>query len=76
MVLAEGMTQMFTNVKLASILDRVKPELELAVSNPMWRADSQQAQAMCDAVCPSTSTIPTARCGPARRVVWEGRGQQ
>ncbi len=64
---------MFANAKLASMLSRVKLLGAVAVRNQLGRAGDQQPRAMCRAYSStSTSTIPTARCGPACRVVWEG----
>ena len=67
---------MFTNVKLAKMPARVKPELAWQRGNQLRRDDSQRARAACEATRATTSTIPTARCGPARRVVWEGSDQR
>ena len=67
---------MFTNVKLAKVPARVKPKLVWQRGNQLRRVDSQRAQAACESTRAATSTIPTARCGPACRVVWEGSGQQ
>jgi hypothetical protein len=67
---------MFTKVKLARTPARVKPELVWQRGNQLRRVDSQRAQAAHGATCATTSTIPTARCGPACRVVWEGTGQR
>ena len=72
----EGMTQMFTKVKLAKMLARVKPRLVLAVSNRPRRASIKPSQESCEAIRTTTSTFPTARCGPACRVVREGSGQR
>ena len=47
----------------------------VAASNQLRRVDSKRYQAACAATRTATSTIPTARCGPACRVVWEGSGQ-
>ncbi len=64
---------MFTNVKLAKMPARVKPEWVWQRGNQLRRADSQRDQAACEATRAATSTTSTARCGPACRVVWEGR---
>jgi len=62
--------------KLADPADRVKPDGPRQretdgggpdTSNPGRRVGSYSSA--------PTSTVPTARCGPACRVVWEGRGQ-
>ena len=63
---------MFTNVKLATMPVRVKSELAWQRGNQLRRAASQRDQAACEATHATTSTTPTARCGPACRVVWEG----
>ncbi len=68
---------MFVSAKLAVSLVRVKPEPALAVRNQYGRIENQQAQAVRRGTQrASTSTIPTARCGPACRVVWEGPDQR
>ena len=73
MILGDGLSQMFAIAKLANRMNRVKPEAlrqrgtksgGLETSNFRWRAGVHS--------CDSTSTISTARCGPACRVVWEG----
>jgi hypothetical protein len=67
---------MFTNVKLANMPARVKPALVWQRGNQLRRVDSQRDQAACEVTRMATSTIPTARCGPACRVVWEGSDQR
>ena len=74
--LGVGATQMFTQVKLATIPARVKPKRVWQRGNQLRRVDSQRGQAPCHAIEAATSTTSTARCGPACRVVWEGCGQQ
>ena len=73
MILGNGMSQMIAIAKLADTVNRVKPDAlwqretksgGLETSNFRRRAGTYS--------CPSTSTISTARCGPACRVVWEG----
>ena len=76
MALGVGSTQMFTNVKLARTPARVKPELAWQRGNQLRRVGSQRTRATHRATCAATSTIPTARCGPACRVVWEGSDQR
>ena len=71
-----GATQMFTNVKLAMTPATVKPESVWQRGNQRRRVDSQRDQATHGATCAAPSTTPTARCGPARRVVWEGPDRQ
>ena len=61
------------SAKLAKGWGRVKPQPALAVRNPSGRIKTRQTQAVRRGNSnASTSTIPTARCGPASRVVWEG----
>ena len=68
---------MFVSAMLAVSLVRVKPELAPAARNQCGRIENRQAQAVRRGTqCASTSTIPTARCGPACRVVWEGSDQR
>jgi hypothetical protein len=67
---------MFTDVKLARRPVRVKPEWVWQRGNQLRRVDSQRAWAAYEATRATTSTIPTARCGPACRVVWEGTDQR
>ena len=68
---------MFASAKLAVSLVRVKPELALAARNQCGRTEHKQARAVRRGTQrASTSTIPTARCGPACRVVWEGSDQR
>jgi hypothetical protein len=73
LILGDGLPQMFAIAKLANRMNRVKPEAlrqrgtksgGLETSNFRRRAEVH--------LCDSTSTISTARCGPACRVVWEG----
>ena len=64
---------MFAVAKLASMAGRVKPE-------GSWQRETEAGGSeisnlrRCIGICSSalTSTVPTARCGPACRVVWEG----
>ena len=67
---------MFTKVKLAKTPARVKPESVWQRGNQLRRVGSQQDQAACEVTRAATSTTPTARCGPACRVVWEGPDQR
>ena len=73
LTLGDGLSQMFAIAKLADTVNRVKPEAlwqretksgGLETSNFRRRAGIYS--------CTPTSTISTARCGPACRVVWEG----
>jgi hypothetical protein len=67
---------MFALAKLAVKADRVKPE-------GLWQRETKSGGSVisdpgwCVGIHSSapTSTVPTARCGPACRVVWEGIGQ-
>ena len=76
LVLGFGMSQMFAEAKLASMACKVKPE-------GSWQRETKSGGSVtsnprrCAGIHSSapTSTIPTARCGPACRVVWEGLGQ-
>ena len=68
-----GLSQMFAQAKLADLENRVKPD------EPRQRgtgfAESAPRNLGHRVGCnthPMTSTTPTARCGPACRVVWEG----
>ena len=72
-ILGNGLSQMFAIAKLADTVHRVKSEAfwqretksgGLETSNFRRRAGIYS--------CTPTPTIPTARCGPACRVVWEG----
>jgi len=72
-ILGDGLSQMFAIAKLADTVNRVKPDAlrqretksgGLETSNFRRRAGIHS--------CKSTSTISTARCEPACRVVWEG----
>ena len=67
---------MFTKVKLAKTPARVKPESAWQRGNQLRRVESQRGQAAHEATRAATSTIPTARCGPACRVVWKGTDQR
>ena len=73
--LGDGLSQMFALAKLAAMVNRVKPEAlrqrETRPGGPKTSNFRWRAVIHC---CDPTSTIPTARCGPACRVVWEGSG--
>ena len=76
MIIDNGMSQMFAQAKLTDLVNRVKPD------EPRQRGTDVAESALRNLVhrvgCntnPMTSTTPTARCGPACRVVWEGIGQ-
>ena len=76
LIIDNGMSQMFAQAKLADLVNRVKPD------EPRQRGTDVAESALrnlghrvgCN-TNPMTSTTPTARCGPACRVVWEGIGQ-
>ena len=77
LIIRTGVSQMFAKAKLADTADRVKPDrprqretkpAELTLRNLGRRAGCHTN--------PTTSTTSTARCGPACRVVWEGRGRR
>jgi hypothetical protein len=67
---------MFTKVKLANLPVRVKPVSVWQRGNQLRWDGSQRDQAACEITRTVTSTVPTARCGPACRVVWEGTDQR
>ena len=77
MILGNGMSQMFAIAKLADTVNRVKPD---ALWQRETKADGLETSTFRRRAgtysCPSTSTISTARCGPACRVVWEGSDQR
>ncbi len=73
MILGNGLSQMVALAKLADSVPKVKPDAlrqretkagGLQLSNFRWSAGTYS--------CTLTSTAPTARSGPACRVVWEG----
>ena len=76
LIIDTGASQMFAQAKLADTVDRVKPDRprqrETSVAESTSRDLRRQGEAHSNLV---TSTAPTARCGPACRVVWEGSGQ-
>ena len=47
----------------------------MTAKNQIGRVGVRGIQALCYGIGMSTSTVSTARCGPACRVVWEGTGQ-
>ena len=68
-----GRSQMFAPAKLADTVKRVKPKtLRQGETKPGELKTSIFRRHAGTVSCESTSTIPTARCGPACRVVWEG----
>ena len=76
MIIDNGLSQMFAQAKLADMVNRVKPDgprqRETGVAESTLRNLGHRAGCNTNLM---TSTIPTARCGPACRVVWEGIGQ-
>ena len=76
LVLGFGMSQMFAEAKLARRVCRVKPEGSWQRETELGGSETSNLRRRAG-ICSSapTSTIPTARCGPACRVVWEGLGQ-
>ena len=68
-----GRSQMFAPAKLVDTVKRVKPKtLRQGETKPGELKTSIFRRHAGTVFCESTSTIPTARCGPACRVVWEG----
>ena len=73
MIFGNGLSQMFATAKLAKTVNRVKPET-------LWQRETRPGELETSNFgrgagiysCTSTSTKPTARCGPACRVVWGG----
>ncbi len=76
MIIEFGMSQMFVKAKLADLVDRVKPDRprqrETGVAELLQRSLRRRVGCITSL---TTSTTSTARCGPACRVVWEGRGR-
>jgi hypothetical protein len=74
-VIDKGLSQMFAQAKLADTTNRVKldesRQRETNVAEPVSRNLGHRVGRN---TSPMTSTTSTARCGPACRVVWEGRG--
>ena len=67
---------MFAFAKLAVSVDRVKPVMPRQRETDFAEPDVSSFRLRVGInTSPETSTIPTARCGPACRVVWEGLGQ-
>ena len=76
LIIDNGMSQMFAQAKLADLVSRVKPDEPRQRETDVAESTSRNLghRVECN-TNPMTSTIPTARCGPACRVVWEGIGQ-
>jgi len=67
---------MFAKAKLADKVDRVKPDIPGQRENDIAESTLRHlGHRVGRDTYPVTSTSPTARCGPACRVVWEGLGQ-
>ena len=72
-ILGNGLSQMFASAKLANRLTRVKPEARRQRETEPGGSETSSFRRCAEFCrCVPTSTIPTARCGPACRVVWEG----
>jgi hypothetical protein len=72
-ILDNGRSQMFAIAKLAESVPRVKPDaLRQRETKPGGLQLSNFRRGAGTYSCVPTSTTPTARCGPACRVVWEG----
>jgi hypothetical protein len=73
LILGDGLSQMFAPAKLADTVNRVKPETLRQRETKSGGSETSNFR-RCAGIhsCIPTSTIPTARCGPACRVVWEG----
>ena len=67
------MLQMFTKMKLVTTVDAGESCATVAASETILANPLKRNQACCwSANFSMTSTISTARCGPACRVVWQG----
>ena len=76
-IIETGSSQMFAQAKLADTVDRVKPERPRQRETSIAESTSRNLRHRVEATRTSvTSTAPTARCGPACRVVWEGSDQR
>jgi hypothetical protein len=72
-IIGDGLSQMFANAKLADTVRRVKPEAHRQRETNSGGPESSNFRRCAEIhSCILTSTIPTARCGPACRVVLEG----
>ena len=73
MILGDGSSQMFTSAKLADRVTRVKPKAHRQRETDSGGSKTSGFRRGAGLRSgDSTSTIPTARCGPACRVEWEG----
>ena len=76
MILGIGRSQMFASAKLSGKPGWVKPEGCWKRGTDSGGSKTSDLRRRADMrYCARTSTSPTARCGPACRVVWEGIGQ-
>ena len=76
MILGIGQSQMFASAKLFSKSGWVKPEGRWKRGTDFGESKTSDLRRHADMQYRVlTSTSPTARCGPACRVVWEGIGQ-
>ena len=67
------MSQMFAVAKLAGMARQVKPDAHRQRETESGGSDTSNLRRCAGkSLSAPTSTIPTARCGPACRVVWEG----
>ena len=67
------MSQMFAEAKLAGMAGRVKPDRSRQRETESGGSETRNLRRRAGIYSSApTSTIPTARCGPACRVVWEG----
>lgn len=72
-IIRDGASQMFASAKLASMANGVKPDQSWQRENQLCRIGDRQPQAIEPAAAQARHlTTPTARCGPACRVVWQG----
>ena len=76
MVIDKGLSQMFAQVKLAYLENRVKPDEPRQRGTGVAESSSCNLghRAGCNTSPMNSTTLPT-RCGLACRVVWEGLGQ-
>ena len=76
-ILGNGLSQMFAIAKLADPVHRVKPDALRQRETKSGGSETSIFRRRAEIYpCTPTSTISTARCGPACRVVWEGSVRQ
>jgi hypothetical protein len=64
---------MFASAKHAIVMVRVKPDMPKQRANMIAESSqSERGGRVGSNISPTTSATPTARCGSACRVVWEG----